>query len=209
MRRVLLIEDDPLLCDMVETFLAKKGYEVQAAHDGLSGLAFCQNEEPDLVLLDLMLPKLSGEAFMQALRRTSNVPVIVLSAKIMVQTKIDLLTLGADDSLTKPFDLYELLARIEATLRRVTPPEKIQALTYRDLVIDGDAATAAGKPLVLTAKELAILRLFMEHPGKVFSKQNLYTSIWHEDYALDDSTIHSHLSNLRSKLQTIPSFHCA
>ena len=151
----------------------------------------CKKFSPDLILLDLMLPALSGDGVLKRLREFTDNPVIVLSAKTMVQSKIDLLRLGADDYLTKPFDLFELLARIEAQTH----------LKYKDLEIKNQSVFMGGSALSFTSKELAILELLMRHPKKIFSKQNLYESIWQEEYACDYDTINTHISNIRKKLK--------
>lgn len=158
------------------------------------------------MILDLMLPYKSGDAVLQELRSFSSLPAIVISAKDTVQNKLDLFHLGADDYLTKPFDLDEVLVRVEAVLRRCgsggvqRAPEILKA---GNLAVDTEAKTASvnGRELVLTAKEYGILELLTRYPHKVFSKANLFESIWNEEYACEDNTLNVHMSNLRNKLK--------
>lgn len=149
-----------------------------------------------------MLPKLDGAAVLKKLRTFTNVPVIVVSAKTMVQSKIELLRLGADDYVTKPFDLYELLARIEANLKRAFPQQQEQdILKYRDIEVRNSTVFICGVSVPFTATELRMLELFLKHPQKIFSKQNLYESVWQEEYAYEDDTINTHISHILQKDQ--------
>ena len=211
MKKITVIEDDADIQTMLTKFLLAHDYEVHSASNGKEGVLLCKKFSPDLILLDLMLPALSGDGVLKRLREFTDNPVIVLSAKTMVQSKIDLLRLGADDYLTKPFDLFELLARIEANLKRAngnltagqkTDLQKAQThLKYKDLEIKNQSVFMGGSALSFTSKELAILELLMRHPKKIFSKQNLYESIWQEEYACDYDTINTHISNIRKKLK--------
>jgi len=151
-----------------------------------------------------MLPKLNGNDVLQRLRKFTNAPVIVVSAKTMVQTKIDLLKLGADDYMTKPFDLHELLARIEANLKRTSNTScQNDTLTYRDIEINNSLVYIKEVLVSFTSTELKILRLLLQYPQKIFSKQNLYESIWNKTYAYDDDTINTHISHIRKKIKAI------
>lgn len=204
MNKIVIIEDDPDICRMVSTFLEKNDFIVQYALNGEKGIDLCGTFSPDLVLLDIMLPETSGADVLRRLRMFTDIPVIVVSAKTMVQTKIDLLKSGADDYITKPFDLYELLARIEANLKRVSPvSHKSCVLTYRDLKIEDSAVYIRKMPVSFTSTELKILKLLVTYPEKIFSKQNLYESIWNETYAYDDDTINTHMSNIRKKIRQV------
>lgn len=176
MYRILIVEDDLEINRLLADFLSEKGYKIISQYDGLHILDYLSEKEVDLILLDLMLPYRSGDIVLSDIRKYSAVPVIIISAKETTQNKIDLLRLGADDYITKPFDMEELLARIESNLRRVqlqTEPEKY--LEYDGLVLDIEKNTASigGRELSLTAKELAILEALMKYPDKVFSKANL------------------------------------
>ncbi|MPN13770.1 Sensory transduction protein regX3 [bioreactor metagenome] len=172
----------------------------------MEGLSRLRSGSYDLLILDLMLPYKSGDAVLQELRSFSSLLAIVISAKDTVQNKLDLFRLGADDYLTKPFDLDEVLVRVEAVLRRCgssktqRAPEILQA---GKLAVDTESKTASvdGQELVLTAKEYGILELLMRYPHKVFSKANLFESIWNEEYACEDNTLNVHMSNLRNKLK--------
>ena len=202
MNKILIVEDDREINKLLSDFLRENGYETVSLYDGLKAA-----ETPaDLVILDLMLPYKSGDMVLSDIRKRSTVPVIVVSAKETTRNKIDLLRLGADDYMTKPFDLEEVLARIESNLRRAGVfSEAGEALEFNGLCIDKDnnKATLDGTELSLTAKEFAILQLFLTHPEKVFSKANLYESIWGEEYIAEDNALSVHISNLRAKLKKI------
>ena len=156
-----------------------------------------------------MLPFQSGDMVMQKIREFSDIPVIVVSAKSETRSKIDLIRMGADDYITKPFDLDELLVRVEAVLRRYegnahknTEPK---IMTYKNLTLDQTSGTAAvsGNTLTLTSKEFAILALMLDYPAKLWSKANLFESVWGENYLTDDNTVKVHMSNIRSKLKKL------
>ena len=170
---------------------------------GKEGVDLCQKVLPDLIILDLMLPLLSGDNVLRQLRIFADTPVIVVSAKTMVQSKIELLRMGADDYITKAFNLYELLARIEANLKRTKAnAQKTEIhLTYRDIKIENCTVSIKGEIVQFTSTELAILALLLQYPQKIFSKQNLYESIWQEAYAYDNDTINTHISNIRKKIK--------
>lgn len=199
---ILLVEDDHAISDLLAEFLRENGYAVRCRYDGLRLAEALEGVE--LVLLDLMLPYESGEQALADIRATSTVPVIVISAKGATQSKIDLLRLGADDYITKPFDLEEVLARIESVLRRSCAFREQETLQHGALTLDlaNQTATAGGKPLTLTAKEFAILALLVQYPEKIFSKANLFESVWGTEYLSEDNTLNVHISNLRNKLKT-------
>lgn len=204
--KILVIEDDREINSMLCEMLDENGYVAEGAFTGMEGLSRLRSEGYDLLILDLMLPYKSGDAVLQELRRFSSLPTIVISAKDTVQNKLDLFHLGADDYLTKPFDLDEVLVRVEAVLRRCGSSEAQRApeiLQAGKLAVDTESKTASvdGQELVLTAKEYGILELLMRYPHKVFSKANLFESIWNEEYACEDNTLNVHMSNLRNKLK--------
>ncbi|MDE7422681.1 MAG: response regulator transcription factor [Lachnospiraceae bacterium] len=203
MKKIAVIEDDMDICNMIGKFLKNYNYEVCYASDGNKGVELCQSFLPDLIILDLMLPILSGVKVLKELRTFTDNPVIVVSAKTMVQSKIELLHLGADDYMTKPFNLFELLARIEANLKRnVTEiPKTDIRLSYKDIQIENYNVYIVGNPVRFTSIELDILILLLQYPQKIFSKQNLYESIWQEGYAYDNDTINTHISNIRKKIK--------
>lgn len=204
MNKIVIIEDDKDICNMLTKFLENNKYIVHYALNGIEGIELCKTIIPDLIILDIMLPKLNGDDVLQTLRKFTNAPVIVVSAKSMVQTKIDLLKLGADDYMTKPFDLYELLARIEANLKRTSnKPYQNDTLIYKDIEINNSSVYINGVLVPFTSTELSILKLLLQYPQKIFSKQNLYESIWNETYAYDDDTINTHISHIRKKIKSI------
>ena len=203
MNKIAIIEDDIDICNMIAKFLENNKYIVHYALNGAEGIELCKSLVPDLIILDIMLPKLNGNDVLQRLRKFTNAPVIVVSAKTMVQTKIDLLKLGADDYMTKPFDLHELLARIEANLKRTSNTScQNDTLTYRDIEINNSLVYIKEVLVSFTSTELKILRLLLQYPQKIFSKQNLYESIWNKTYA-DDDTINTHISHIRKKIKAI------
>ena len=191
---------------LVSDFLVSNGYEVVSLFDGLKATDTVKNEGADLVILDLMLPYKNGDMVLADIRKISNIPVIIVSAKETTQNKIDLLRLGADDYMTKPFDLEEVLARIESNIRRAGfGRDSGNTLEYNGLTIDenNNLATLDGTELSLTAKEFAILLMLLKYPNKVFSKANLFESIWKEEYIAEDNALNVHVSNLRAKLKNI------
>ena len=204
--KILVVEDDREINSMLCEMLDENGYAAEGAFTGMEGLSRLRSGDYDLLILDLMLPYKSGDAVLQELRSFSSLPVIVISAKDTVQNKLDLFHMGADDYLTKPFDLDEVLVRVEAVLRRCGSSEAQRApeiLQAGKLAVDTESNTASvdGQELVLTAKEYGILELLMRYPHKVFSKANLFESIWNEEYACEDNTLNVHMSNLRNKLK--------
>lgn len=204
--RILVVEDDREINSMLCEMLDENGYAAEGAFTGMEGLSRLRSGDYDLLILDLMLPYKSGDAVLQELRSFSSLPVIVISAKDTVQNKLDLFHMGADDYLTKPFDLDEVLVRVEAVLGRCGSSEAQRApeiLKAGKLAVDTESKTASvdGQELVLTAKEYGILELLMRYPHKVFSKANLFESIWNEEYACEDNTLNVHMSNLRNKLK--------
>ncbi len=207
MKRLLLIEDDNEIRGLLRTFLEESGYAVDEAADGMEGARQALSSSYDLILLDIMLPYKSGDQLLKEVREHSEVPVIVISAKDMVQTKIDVIRIGADDYITKPFDLGEVLVRIEALLRRSGRSEKnTDILTHKNLSLHTKEARAfvKGKELTLTVKEYAILKLLLSHPDKIFSRANIFDSLWDEDSGnYDDNAVKVHMSNLRGKLSAL------
>lgn len=209
MERILIIEDEKDVNRLLAQTLQKNGYETVSAYDGIQGIREFQDNHFDMVLLDLMIPYKSGDEVLKEIRKKSDIPVLVISAKDMVSTKIDLLTIGADDYITKPFDLGEVAARVLTNLRRYQKTgqkaELKEVLTHKELVLDTEAkiATVNGIELELTAKEYQVLELFLKYPNKVFSKANLYESIWEAEYLGDDNVIKTHISNLRNKMKKV------
>lgn len=206
MEKILIIEDHKDVNTLLAETLTAEGYEVTSAFDGLEGTRLAKSGLFDLMILDIMLPYKSGDEILKDVRQVSDMPIIVLSAKDMVGTKIDLLKLGADDYITKPFDLGEVAVRVAVQLRRLNKQVEEKALLiYKDLTLDqgNKSVMANGQPIELTAKEYLILELLLENPNKVFSKANIYETIWQEDYLGDDNAVKTHMSNLRNKLKKV------
>lgn len=204
MKKILIIEDNEDLNAMLVKFLQGCGYVTQSAYDGVSGESMAVSGDYDLILLDIMLPYKSGDQLLNAIRRTSDKPIIVISAKDMIGAKIEMLKSGADDYITKPFDLGELEARIITNLRRYNKSDtQSEILLFKNIELNTQSKTVSigGNKLVLTAKEYLIMELFLRNQDKIFSKSNIYETIWGMDYLGDDSSVKSHLSRLRSKLK--------
>ena len=203
MPNILIVEDDPSINGLIAEYLRQKGAVCTQAFSGTEGRLCFGAGGFDLVLMDLMLPGLPGEELLAWLRQKSGVPVIVLTARDELGAKVALLSGGADDYLTKPFELDEVWARIGVQLRHAGTPPQSGLLVYRDWVIDPAARTltAAGSPVELTAHEFDILELLAAHPAKVFTKQEIFEAVWRQDYFVEDKTINVHISNLRAKLR--------
>ncbi len=201
--KIALVEDEPDIRKMLRSFLEGKGCTVSEAADGHAAEKLFAEETFDLILMDLMLPGISGEQLIASLRRDSDTPVIVISAKSMLETRLAVLRLGADDYILKPFDLNEVLVRMEVVLRRAGREKLPEMLRVGSLTLypAENRVCWADAPLSLTAKEFQLLLLFMEHPQKVYSKANLYESVWNEEYFCEDNTVSVHVSNLRAKLK--------
>ena len=204
MERILIIEDEKDVNQLLAQNLQNNGYETVSVWDGLDGVRQLRNQHFDMVLLDLMLPYKSGDEIVKDIRDDCDLPVIVISAKDLVGTKIDLLTLGADDYITKPFDLGEVTARVISNLRRYHMKDQKKQLSYKELTLDTESKTLTvnGAELELTAKEYGIIELLLQSPNKVFSKAYLYETVWGYEYLGDENVIKTHISNLRTKMKT-------
>lgn len=205
MKKILIIEDDTHINQMMNDALAQAGYRCTSAYSGTEGLLHFGQESYDLIILDLMLPGMQGEDVLKQIRFACNVPVIILSAKDALDTKVDLLTLGANDYMTKPFALEELQARVFVQLRNTTYQGYAGRIEHRKLCYDPvqKQMTVDGKELALTAQELKIMELFLRHPGKVFSKNEIYEYAWDTCYIGEDKTVNVHISNIRQKLKRL------
>lgn len=205
---ILVVEDDQDINRLLCRILADSGYDVRPAFSGSEAVLWAEQYDYDLVLLDLMLPGITGEEFIARMRKKRTMPIIVLSAKAGLEDRVNVLRLGADDFIPKPFDNAEVLARVEAQLRRYkqfSAPGGGQVLRCGDLELDREAirVTAGGREVALTAREFEILTLLMSHPRKVFTREQLYESAWGGEYMGDDNTVNVHISNLRSKLSKV------
>ena len=211
-RRILLVEDEKAIRDAVAAYLEREGYWVVGVGDGQSAVEEFEKHQFDLIVLDLMLPKLSGERVCRAIRDTSDVPIIMLTAKGEVEDRIIGLELGADDYITKPFSVRELTARVKALLRRAAPQSEdegilqVEVLDFGDLVIDisGHKILVEGKEVDLTASEFKLLTTLARHPGRVYNRMELVEKVLGYDFEGYERTIDSHVKNLRAKLGDDP-----
>lgn len=203
---ILVAEDDADINNLLYKILSKNGYNVRCAYSGSEAKMCFEQYEFQLVLLDLMLPGVTGEELITHIRKINTVPIIVISAKPGQDIKIDMLKLGADDFVPKPFDAYEVLARVEAQLRRYivfsNNNEKVNVLKHKNLTLDSETlkVEVKGQAISLTAREFSILQILMSYPNKVFTKANLFEHAWNAEFLGDDNTVNVHVSNLRSKI---------
>ena len=208
MPRILLIEDDTDINNAVCEYLTRQGCRCRQAFSGTEGLLYWRQEGADLLVVDLMLPGLNGQGLLAEVRRTAAVPVIVLSARTAVQDRVELLRLGADDYLTKPFSLEELWLRIGVQLRhagaaRPAGEDTAPTIRYKDWEIDPEkrSLVAAGQPVELTLHDFEIVALLASRPQKVFTRQEIFEQVWNQTYFVEDKTINVHISNIRAKLR--------
>ncbi len=208
-KRILLVDDEPILIKGLKYTLEKDGYETLVAYDGEEALSQFRDNEVDLILLDVMLPKIDGITVCQRIREVSNVPIIMLTAKGDDMDKILGLEYGADDYMTKPFNILEVKARIKTILRRATQnaaPEDSKVIKVRDLVVNtvNRSVQLNGKDIRLTAKEFDLLNLFITNRGRVFSREEMLDAVWKSDYAGDERTVDVHIRRLREKVERNP-----
>lgn len=211
--KILLVEDDSEIRVMVKRYLESENFEVICAADGQEACNKFDSEDVTLVLLDLMIPKLSGMDVLEFIRKRSTVPIIIMSAKDSDSDITLGLGLGADDYITKPFSLTQVLARIKANIRRTTqytntntPAPEAEILSIGELVmnISDYTVTKAGQQLELTAKEFDILKLFLKNPKKVYTKAQIYSIVWNDAYLGDENAVNVHISRLRNKIEANP-----
>jgi len=206
MAKILIIEDDMYINQMLGDLLTRAGHSVLSAYSGTEGLMHVKAEQLDLILLDLMLPGKMGEDVLKEIRQMIQIPIIVLTAIDDEDSTVSLLKRGANDYVTKPFNNEVLLARIEVQLRNVVPATtEIKKLQFKDLTLDLELFQGYldGHPLDLLNREFEILKVMLENPKKVFSKNNLYESVWQEDFLGNDNVINVHMSKIRTKLAKI------
>lgn len=207
MRNILIIEDDTDINNVIAEALNKAGYACTQAFSGTEGLLYIDKDLFSLVILDLMLPGMNGETLLPQIKEKQQIPVIVVSAKDNLNSKLHLLTAGAEDYLTKPFEIQELVARVGVQIRRfsgfIEQPQ--QTLQYKDLILNTASFSAAmhGQDISLTKQEFKILELLLSHPGRAFSKQDIYDYAWDDLYIGEDKTINVHISNIRKKLKAL------
>jgi len=207
--RILVVEDEPALVETISYNLSREGYEVRAERDGIAGLQAAQTDLPDLVILDLMLPGMDGLDVCRQLRRTSAVSILMLTARNDEVDKVVGLEMGADDYVTKPFSMRELMARVKALLRRNAAPQALPAqppLKYGPFALDGSRHEIRrnGKPLVLTPLEYNLLEFLLRNHGATFSRETLLEKVWGYDYAGDSRTVDVHIRSLREKIEDTP-----
>lgn len=210
-KRVLVVDDEKLIVKGIRFSLEQDRMEVTCAYDGEEAAGKCQNTEFDIILLDIMLPKLTGLEVCQQIREFSNVPIVMLTAKDDDMDKIMGLEYGADDYITKPFNILEVKARIKAIMRRTTVRDSAsnapKTIVNGDLRLDCDSRRVyiAGKEVNLTAKEFDVLELLALNPNKVYSRENLLKLVWGSDYPGDVRTVDVHIRRLREKIESNPS----
>ncbi len=202
-KAILIIEDEKPIQNILKAFLENAGYSVALADDGIAGIAEFHKQAYDLVLLDIMMPKMDGYTVCEMIRNESDIPVILLTALDDEDSQVKGFDLLADDYITKPFSMPLILRRIEAVLRRSKSTDgNNNILAYREIQLDTEnyKVFVAGQEIILTAREFEILHLFMENPGRVFTREQLLDIIWNYDYAGDDKIINTHIKNIRKKL---------
>lgn len=212
---ILVVEDDVDINKLITTILTKNGYHVTSAYSGSEAKLRITMEEFDLLILDLMLPGMTGEEVIQKARETKKMPIIVISAKVALEERVHALNIGADDYITKPFLMEDMLARVNSHLRRYkefSQPDKkasesVEVDTYqvKNLTLNESSREAFvhGQPVSFTAHEFDILLLLITNPNKVYSRESLYESIWKNGYYGEDNTVNVHISNIRKKLDSM------
>lgn len=206
MKRILIIEDDTDINNLICEALTKAGYACTQAFSGTEGELYIEKDSFALVLLDLMLPGKNGGSLLPVIKQKQDAPVIVVSARDSLDSKVSLLTSGAEDYITKPFEIQELIARVGVQVRRFSDTDqKKEELTYKDLSLRPASFSAIikGQEILLTKQEFKIMELLLSHPQRVFSKQDIYSYAWDDLYIGEDKTINVHISNIRRKIKTV------
>ena len=213
MNKILIIEDDLEINALLADFLKEKGYAVHCQYDGLHVLDFLNKEKIDLIILDIMLPYRSGDIILSDVRKKFTIPVIIISAKETTQNKIDLLRLGADDYITKPFSISEMVARVNGHITRYLSiieefdKKSARVIEIRDLKIDKDSHRVfiGGNEIIMPVKEYELLLFLAENPNIVFSKEHLFDRVWGIDAMGDTSTVTVHIQRIREKIESASS----
>jgi two-component system OmpR family response regulator len=205
--KILVIDDERKIVDMITKFLKAEGFQVLSAYDGLAGMEIVQSEPVDLVVLDVMLPGLDGFEVLQRIRSTKDIPVIMLTARTEEIDKLLGLGMGADDYITKPFSLKELVFRIRAVLRRYQKQDASNSIVHKDVTINPDTreVMVSGEKIDLTRAEFALLMALLSRPGKVFTREELLSAAFGEAYEGYERSIDTHIWNLRRKIEKDPS----
>ena len=212
MNKVLIIDDDKELCALMKKCIEQEKLSAVTVYNGIEGVRLIDENKDSysLIILDVMLPDIDGFQILQKIRDTSNIPVLMLTAKSSEEDKVFGLRLGADDYLTKPFGINELLARVNSLIRRYTTlnpfTADIDSISLKDMVIDKLNRTVTVKdiPVLLTGKDFDLLLFLASNKGRVFTKKQIYSQVWEEEYAFDDSNIMSFISKLRKKIEPDP-----
>ena len=212
MNKVLIIDDDKELCALMKKCIEQENLSAVTVYNGIEGVRLIDENKDSysLIILDVMLPDIDGFQILQKIRDTSNIPVLMLTAKSNEEDKVFGLRLGADDYLTKPFGINELMARVNSLIRRYTTLNPftvdIDSISLKDMVIDKLNRTVSVKdiPVSLTGKEFDLLLFLASNKGRVFTKKQIYSQVWEEEYAFDDSNIMSFISKLRKKIEPDP-----
>ncbi len=201
--RLLLVDDDPRVLSAVGRRLGFEGFKVELASSGPEALDLAAATAPHLIILDVMLPEMDGLEIARRLRQVSDIPILMLTARDSVADRVSGLRSGADDYLVKPFAFEELLARIEALLRRTRPPS-VETFTFADVVLDTRTheVTRAGAPIELTARGFALLEYFMRHPRQVLTREQIFRAIWESDFLGASNVIDVNISYLRDRLES-------
>ncbi|QGQ96542.1 DNA-binding response regulator [Paenibacillus psychroresistens] len=213
MKKILVVEDDIEINQLITKYLDKEGFDTHSVYNGMDALSSIASHDYQLIILDLMLPKMDGQEVLRKIREKLTVPVIILSAKDREMDKILGLELGADDYITKPFTIGELIARVKAQLRRymdfnsVNTNDDAKVLKHGNLELNTAIFEVAvdGQKKSLTAKEFAILKLLLSNPTRVFTKSQLFEAVWQEESISDDNTVMVHINRLRAKIEKDPS----
>ena len=201
-KTILIVEDDSNIRELLSLYLEQEGYHIEMAQDGADGLRAFKRVHPDLVLLDLMMPVMDGTQMIRELRTFSKTPVIILTAKGEVFDKVTLLELGADDYITKPFEMREVIARVRAVLRRMDQDEGDPKLAFDKLIIDKQSYNIVvdGTKMEIPPKEIELLYFLASSPNRVFTRAQLLDDVWGFDYFGDSRTVDSHIKRLRAKI---------
>ncbi|KAB1438360.1 response regulator transcription factor [Candidatus Galacturonibacter soehngenii] len=206
-QKIVVVDDDVELCDLIKKFLEMECYAVTLRHDGESGLKECLKNDYVLIVLDVMLPLKNGFEILSKLRKESDVPVLMLTAKDSELDKVSGLRMGADDYLTKPFSMNEFVARVQSLIRRYTAfgnqIQETETLEFEEMSISKTTREVFinDSSIELTAKEFELLYFLAKHPGQVFTKKQIYNQVWQEEYAFDDNNIMVHIRRLRKKIE--------
>lgn len=205
--KILIVDDETNICELLRLYIEKEGYTAVTAHDGETAVSLAQSENPDLVLLDIMLPKLDGWQVCREIRKTSETPIIMITAKGEVFDKVLGLELGADDYITKPFDMKEVVARVKAVLRRTGREQKsdVKSVSYDKLTINLTTyeLIVDGKPIDTPPKELELIYHLACNPNRVYKRDQLLDEVWGFEYYGDSRTVDVHIKRLREKLEGV------